>query len=168
MILEYLNKYAQKAYREITSIITSPTFLFSNDPALTRDEANYNYLYIHGFNRLIKNNRISSDQLIEVFSLLEQEIEAYLTKHYTGKNFIYYLNADALVPTFTITIVSHYEGMEVKESVSLVELIDWYKQNACFDGLEIITRQINDESKEAESKEVLPDSVKTYTKIINT
>ncbi len=89
-------------------------------------------------------------------------------KHYTRKNFIYYLNADALVPAFTITIVSHYEDKEVQESVSLVELIDWYKENACFDGLEIITRQIKDESKEAESKGAFPDSVKTYTKTINT
>ncbi|MEC0126489.1 hypothetical protein [Paenibacillus pabuli] len=168
MILDYLNKYAQKAYREVTSIITSPTFLFSNDPTLTRNEATYNYLYIHGFNRLIKNNRISSDKLIEVFSFLEKEIEVYLMKHYTRKNFIYYLNADALVPAFTITIVSHYEDKEVQESVSLVELIDWYKENACFDGLEIITRQIKDESKEAESKGAFPDSVKTYTKTINT
>ncbi|MFB8373678.1 hypothetical protein [Paenibacillus taichungensis] len=168
MILEYLDKYAQKAYREITSIITCPTFLFSNDPTLTRNEANHNYVYIHGFNRLIKNNRISSDQLIEVFSFLEKEIEIYLMKHYTGKNFMYYLKADALVPAFTITIVSLYEDKEVQESVSLFELIDWYKENACFDGLEIIARQISDESKEAESKGAFPDSVKTYTKTINT
>ncbi|WP_162487683.1 hypothetical protein [Paenibacillus sp. LC231] len=72
------------------------------------------------------------------------------------------------MPAFTITIVSHYEGKEVQESVSLVELIDWYEENACFDGLEITERQLNDESKEADSKEAFPDSVKTYTKIINT
>jgi hypothetical protein len=168
LILEYLNKFAQKAYREIHSIITSPPFLFSNDPRLARSEATHNYLYIHGFNRLIKNNRITTDRLIEVFSFLENEIERYLMKHYAGKSFIFYLHADALVPAFKITLVSHYEGKAVKESVSLMELIDWYREHACFNGLEIVESEANNEGIETESEEVFLDSVMTYIKIIKT
>lgn len=103
-----------------------------------------------------------------MFSCLENEIELYLRKHYTGKDFVFFLNADALVPAFTITIVSHYESKEIQGSVSLVELIDWYKENACYEGLEIVENQLNDDSKEDDSEETFPDSVRTYIKIFKT
>ncbi|MCQ4088452.1 hypothetical protein [Saccharibacillus sp. JS10] len=168
MILDYLKKYAQKAYREIHTITTSPHFLFSNDPKLIQNEANYNYLYIHGFNRLIKNNRISSEKLIEAFSYLEEEIVEYLKKHYKDKEFIFYLNADALVPAFTMTLVSYYGDQDLKESSSLTELIDWYKENACFNGLEIIENETDEEQIESESEDILPIVAKRYIKLINT
>lgn len=90
-MLEYLKIYAQKAYREITSIINNPGFLFSNDPEAMGREASCNYYYIHGFTRLIKHNRITNDRIVEAFKLLEDNIEIYLRKHYRNKKFIYYL-----------------------------------------------------------------------------
>lgn len=169
-MLDYLSKYAQKAYREINSIITSPVFLFSNDPKLTKIEAGHNYTYIHGFNRLIKNNRITNDKLIESFEFLEEQIQTYLMKYYKDKDFIFYLNADALVPAFTFTVVSHYEGKKLIDSVTLSELIDWYKEHACFNGLEIVEKEIEDGSTEEDNSgtETYPDSVRTYVKIIKT
>ncbi|MEK4431725.1 hypothetical protein MHB54_21420 [Paenibacillus sp. FSL M7-0802] len=164
MILDYLKKHAEKAYREITKIITSPVFLFSNDPKLIGIEESHNFIYIHGFNRLIKKDRVPSDKLLEAFSFLEQEVELYLKKHYTDKEFVFYLSADALAPTFIITLASYYEDTSVVEqSIPLIELIEWYKENACFNGLEIIENKTNDKNIEAGS-----DSVRTYVKIIST
>lgn len=167
-ILDYLKKYAQKAYREIYSITTSPHFLFSNDPELIQNEINHNYLYIHGFNRLIMNNRISSEKLIESFSYLEEEITKYLKKHYKDKDFIFYLNADALVPAFTMTLVSYYGDQDLKKGSSLPELIDWYKENACFNGLEIIENVTAEEHIEPESEDVSPIVASRYIRLIST
>jgi hypothetical protein len=69
-LLDYLKIHAQKVYREISSIIENPGFLFSNDPELVQREASYNYCYIHGFNGLIKHNRITEDRLLETFDVL--------------------------------------------------------------------------------------------------
>ncbi|WP_419891586.1 hypothetical protein [Paenibacillus xylanexedens] len=165
-MLEYLSKYAQKAYREISAIIQNPGFLFSNDPALSKREASYNYCYIHGFNRLIKNKRISKEKLLDALLFIENNIENYLKNHYTNKKFIFYLNADTLVPAFTITVVSFYKDREIMESMNLEELIDWYEENAYFDGLRIL------ESFEEESEEQIeteyPSSTRSYVKLIET
>lgn len=161
MILEYLNSYAQKAYREIMSIV--------NDPNVTGHEANYNHLYIHGFNKLLKHNRISLEKVVEVFSFVEENIELYLKKHYIGKDFALYVNADALIPAFTMTIVSYYKGTYLKESVPLADMVSWYQTKAYFDGIEIIEDQIKSEdSVLEESIEVIPDSIRTYIKVIHT
>lgn len=168
MILDYLKKYAQKAYREIHLITTSPHFLFSNDPELIQNEVNHNYVYIHGFNKLIKNNRIPSEKLIEAFSYLEEEIVGYLQKHYKDKGFIFYLNADALVPAFTMTLVSYYGDKDLKEISSLPELIDWYKENACFNGVGIIEDQTEEERIESESEDISQSVAKRYIRLINT
>ncbi|CAM3548377.1 MULTISPECIES: hypothetical protein [Saccharibacillus] len=167
MILDYLKKHAEKAYREIHLILTSPHFLFSNDPKLIQNEVNHNYTYIHGFNRLIKNNRISSEKLIEAFSYLEQEIMKYLKKHYKDKDFVFYLYADALVPAFRVTLVSYYGDRDLKESSSLPELIDGYKENAYFNGLEIVEQETDQEQIESES-DIIPNVAKRYMKLINT
>lgn len=171
MLMDYLSKYAQKAYKEINSIITSPVLLFSNDPNLTKNEAGHNYTYIHGFNGLIKNNRITKEKLIESFTFLEEQIKIHLMKYYKNKDFIFYLNADALVPAFTLTVVSHYESKKLIDSVSISELIDWYKEHACFNGLEIVETEIKEGSSEQDKSgddESYPDSVRTYLKIIKT
>jgi len=165
-LLEYLSKYAQKAYREISAIAQNPGFLFSNDPELVNRESIYNYCYIHGFNRLIKNNRISKDRLLEAFIFLENSIENYLKKHYKNKKFIYYLNADTLVPAFTITVVSFHKDPEFKEFMNLEELIDWYKEYACFDGLKIV--ESDEEAIEENIEDDYPSSTKTYVKMIET
>lgn len=160
--------YAQKAYREIYSLTTSPTFLFANDPKLRQQEFYRNYFYIHGFNRLIKHNRIPSDKLIEAFTYMEEAIEQYLKTYYQNKNFILYLKADALIPAFTVTVVSYYEDEEIKENDSLPELVNWYKEKDCFYGLEIIEEEIGEEHEEAEDEDELPTTAKVYTKIIRT
>lgn len=166
-MLDYLEKHAGKAYREIHLILTSPHFLFSNDPTLIQNEVNHNYTYIHGFNRLIKHNRISSEKLMEAFSYLEQEIMKYLKKHYKDKDFVFYLNADVLVPAFRVTLVSYYGDQDLKESISLPELIDGYKENAYFNGLEIVEPETDEEQTESES-DIIPIVVKRYMKLINT
>ncbi|MDP9698351.1 hypothetical protein [Paenibacillus sp. FSL R7-0272] len=168
LILEYLKKYAKKAYGEVHSITTSPGFLFANDPKLREKELYHNYFYIHGFNRLIKHNRISSEKLIETFSYLEEEIEQYLKTYYKSKDFILYLKADSLVPAFTVTLLSYYEDEGLKESCSLPELIDWYKENACFDGLKIIENETSEDHLEVQSEDIFPVVAKTYIKIIRT
>lgn len=166
-LLEYLKIYAQKAYREITSIINNPGFLFSNDPEAMGREASCNYYYIHGFTRLIKHNRITNDRIVEAFKLLEDNIEIYLRKHYRNKKFIYYLNADALVPAFTLSVLSYHKERQLVNSVDIDELVDWFKSHACFDGLKIV-----EPSQEELSTEIIddgyPDSTKTYCKIIET
>lgn len=166
-LLDYLKKNAQKAYREISSIIENPGFLFSNDPRLAKREASCNYYYIHGFNRLIKNNRVSNDQLIDAFRVLEDNIELYLKEHYRNKNFIYYLNGDALVPAFTLSVLSYHEGNQIKESMKLIELIDWYKNNACFNGLRILEVEQEKLSEEILDDEY-PDTFRSYVKLIET
>jgi hypothetical protein len=140
-LLDYLKKNAQKAYKEISSIIEKPIFLFSNDPDLIKRESNYNYCYLHGFNRLIKHNRITNDRLLEVFGFLEDKIEEYLKQHYQSKKFIYYLNGDAQIPAFTLSVVSFHDYRQIMNSTDLIELIEWYRSNACFDGLRIIEEQ---------------------------
>ncbi|OWR32315.1 hypothetical protein CDO73_01525 [Saccharibacillus sp. O23] len=168
MILDYLKMYAQKAYREIHSLTTSPAFLFANDPELREREFYYNYFYIYGFNRLIKHNRIPSDKLIEAFTHTEEAIERYLRTYYQAKNFIFYLKADALIPAFTVTVVSYYEDEEAKENYSLLELVDWYTEKACFDGLKIIEDGTGEEHEEAEDEDKLPVTAKIYAKMIRT
>jgi len=168
-LLDYLKTYAQKAYREISSIVENPRFLFSNDPELTKREVSCNYYYIHGFNRLIKHNRITNDRLLEAFRVLEDNIELYLKKHYRNKKFIYYLNGDALVPAFTLSVLSYHEGLQIRDSVNLNELIDWYKSNACFEGLRIIETDQKESSEEiSAADESYPDTFRTYMKLIKT
>lgn len=77
------------------------------------------------------------------------------------------MNADALVPAFTMTLVSYYGGKDLKENSSLPELIDWYKENACFNGLEIIENETDEEHIEPESEDVLPIVARTYIKLIS-
>lgn len=166
ILLEYLNRYAQKAYREINAIFQNPRFLFSNDPELMKLEASANYCYIHGFNRLIKHNRITNERLLEALLFLEDNIEEYLKKHYKNKKFFYFLNGDALVPAFTLTVVSYHEGQEANESMNLGDLIEWYKKNACFDGIEIV--EASKEDSEEEIVDDYPDSTRTYVKLIET
>jgi hypothetical protein len=168
-LLEYLNKYAQKAYREISSIIYTPDFLFSNDPNLKRREGSLNYRYIHGFNRLIKKNRITIEILVNVFEYLGDEIEKYLKKYYKNKNFVLYINGDALIPAFTLTIISHYDDKQLEDCFGLDELIVWYKDHACFDGLVIIENESEElETKEESIEEEYPDSSRTYSRLITT
>lgn len=165
-MLEYLNRYAQKAFREINAIIENPGFLFSNDPQLLQREAIANYCYIHGFNRLIKHNRITNERLMEALMFLEDNIVSYLRKHYKNKSFIYYLSGDALVPAFTLTVVSYYKEQEIKKCMNLGELIEWYKKHACFNGLKI-EGAIQEERKD-EIVDDYQDSTRTYVKLIET
>lgn len=129
-------------------------------------EANANYCYIHGFNRLIKLNRITNERLLEALLFLEDNIEKYLKKHYKNQKFFYFLNGNALVPAFTLTVVSYHEGQEANEFMNLAELIEWYKKNACFDGIEIV--EVSEEDSEEEMVEDYPDSTRTYVKLIET
>lgn len=165
-MLEYLNRYAQKAYREINAIVQNPGFLFSNDPELTNLEANKNYCYIHGFNRLIKHNRITNERLLEALLFLEDNVEKYLKRHYKNKKFFYFLNGDTLVPAFTLTVVSYHEGQEANESMNLADLIEWYKKSAYFDGIEII--EASEDDSEEEIIKDYPDATRTYVKLIET
>lgn len=72
------------------------------------------------------------------------------------------------MPAFTVTLLSYYEGEDSKENSSLPELIDWNKENACFDGLEIIENATSEDHVELKSEDVFPVVAKTYTKIIRT
>ncbi|MGI2298146.1 hypothetical protein [Paenibacillus sp. GXUN7292] len=118
---------------------------------------------------LFKHNRITNDRLLEAFKVLEDNVELYLKRHYRNKKFIYYLSGDALVPAFTLSVLSYHEGLPIKDSVNISELIDWYKSNACFEGLRIIeTNQIELSEEISDADESYPNTFRTYMKLIET
>jgi len=165
-LLEYLSKFAQKAYREIIQITNTPNFLFSNDPDLVDLEGRNNYRYLHGFTRLMKNNRIENEVVASALLIIEERIEDYLKNFYKNKSFIVYIYGDSLIPAFTLTVVSNHNNYLLNDNLEMTELVDWFKNNACFNGLEII--EGNEEA--AEDNEV-PNQViskRYYSKIINT
>jgi len=83
--------------------------------------------------------------------------------HYHNKQFVLYINGDAVVPAFTLTIQSFYE--ESVNCISLQELVTWYKENACFNGLEFVEAE---EELGTDNEETFPDSIRTYKRIIRT
>ena len=65
--------------------------------------------------------------------------------------------------------IPKYKGTHLKESLPLAEMVSWYQAKAYFDGIEIIEDQIKSEySVSEESAEVIPDSIRTYIKVIHT
>ncbi|MEI7024910.1 hypothetical protein [Paenibacillus sp. y28] len=140
-IIEYIKQHAAKAYEQICSIAGQPRFLFSNDPALVSDEYRYNYQYITGFNRLLKRGRITTERIFYSFMFLERELESYLQNHYKNKSFVLYIPADTAIPAFALTLVSYHGEEQLVGNVDLEQLIEWYKENAYFDGITIIEEQ---------------------------
>lgn len=109
-MLEFLNKYSNKAYKELEQIINNPNFLFSNDPELIEVEARNNYKYIHGFTRLMKKGSISNKDVIKSLFFVESKIEQYLQRFYKNKDFMLVIYGDVGIPAFTLTVFSHYDN----------------------------------------------------------
>lgn len=163
-MLDFLNKFAHKAYIEMRQIVEEPNFLFSNDPTLLQLEAITNYRYIHGFTRLIKKGTISVEDMAKSFLFVESSIEKYLKAHYKNKNFELIVYADIGIPAFTLTLTSYYESPMEQTSVDLDDLIEWFKLNAMFSGLEVIAEADDTKSNEDPGFEFK----RRYTKIIRT
>ncbi|CAJ1314149.1 hypothetical protein [Paenibacillus nuruki] len=70
---------------------------------------------------------------------------------------------------YVVISIPKYKGTHLKESLPLAEMVSWYQAKAYFDGIEIIEDQIKSEySVSEESAEVIPDSIRTYIKVIHT
>ncbi|MFC4777330.1 hypothetical protein ACFO9Q_11100 [Paenibacillus sp. GCM10023252] len=162
-LLDYFKINAQKAYREIIAISESPCFLFSNDPELSSIETKNNYYYIHGFNRLIKHNKIEIDRIVWAFAYLEDELEKYLIRFYKDKKFVLTINADIQIPAFTLLVKSYHNEMLLTPSPSIQNLVEWYKTEACFTGLTISETQ---DENETEDEPI--DSYRSNVKVICT
>ncbi|QOT12786.1 hypothetical protein JNUCC32_12505 [Paenibacillus sp. JNUCC32] len=162
-MLEFLSMYANKAYKEIEQIINNPNFLFSNDPRLIEVEARNNYKYIHGFTRQLKKSSISNKDVIESLFFVESKIEQYLQRFYKDKDFILVIYGDIGIPAFTLTVFSHYNNDNNVDRSELVELVDWFKNNALFNGLEIGEKEIEGEQEQDDFK-----FKRYYRKIIKT
>ncbi|MGN8772465.1 hypothetical protein ACTNDP_23125 [Paenibacillus barengoltzii] len=86
-----------------------------------------------------------------------------------SKKFIYYLNGDAQIPAFTLSVVSFHDYRQIMNSTDLIELIEWYRSNACFDGLRIIEEEQERESEAISTEKQEPlDSFRSYSKVIET
>ncbi|WP_068775970.1 hypothetical protein [Paenibacillus sp. FJAT-26967] len=162
-MLDYLSIHAQKAYREIINITEHPDLLFSNDPALLASEYAYNSTYLFGFNRLIRKNRLTTPILAASLNGLMDGIESYLRRYYTAKAFVITVSADPLVPAFKLSVVSYYEERHQLDGlVSLEEVVEWYRANACWDGIKIVSEEkpINgifcEDTEEAKTEIIYP------------
>lgn len=162
-MLEFLRKYANKAYKEIEQITDNPNFLFSNDPRLIEVEARNNYKYIHGFTRLLKKGSINNNDVVKSLFFIESKIEKYLQRFYKDKDFILVIYGDIGIPSFTLTVFSHFDNENNDDRLELVELVDWFKNNALFNGLEISEEEIGGEQEQEDFK-----FKRYYTKIIIT
>jgi hypothetical protein len=131
-LLEFLNMYSNKAYKEIEQITSNPNFLFSNDPGLIEVEAQNNYKYIHGFTRLMKKGTISNKDVVNSLLFVESKIEQYLQRFYKNKDFILVNYGDIGVPAITLTVFSYFDNDENEDVLELAELVDWFKNNAFF------------------------------------
>jgi hypothetical protein len=164
-MIDFLKQRGQKAYREIRSILDQPEFLFSNDRELIRLESSHNLRYIHGLNKLIKNHKISNEEVKQIFLFIEDSIKKYLRGWYENKPFVYYVKADALIPAFVIWVASYHDSKQIEGTVPLEEIINWYYDHACFDGLSII--ESSEEDLE-DSEEEPPEIAKLYVNVITT
>lgn len=85
----------------------------------------------------MKKNSISNQDVVKSLFFLESEIEQYLERFYIDKNFVLVIYGDIGVPAFTLTVFSHFDNDINEEKMGLIELVDWFKNNALFNGLRI-------------------------------
>ncbi|OXM16217.1 hypothetical protein CGZ75_05860 [Paenibacillus herberti] len=89
-------------------------------------------------------------------SEISAKTSTYLSKHYKGKRFVFYLWVDYLVPAIRISIVSYYEKLELPFGCNLnkvddlKEVISQFKNKALLNGIsaERLLRESSDENEE--------------------
>ncbi|SDE66838.1 hypothetical protein SAMN04488542_101327 [Fontibacillus panacisegetis] len=111
----------------------------------------------------MKKDRISNEDVVNSLLFVESKIEQYLKRLYKDKKFILVIYGDIGIPAFTLTVFSHFDNNNNEERVELIELVDWFKNNALFNGLEIIEEEV-EKVQEQEDYEFK----RYYTKIIKT
>ncbi|MBT2289070.1 hypothetical protein J7E73_07965 [Paenibacillus albidus] len=139
-MIDFLKNKGIKAFHEILEIAERPDLLFSNDKKQYNAEARYNLYTIQKLNKLIRKNRISLNELVQIISFIEDSWSEYLSKHYQGRSFVFYSWVDYQIPAIRLSVVSFYEGIElpfgcVLEKVNdISEVLSLYVDNAEFEG----------------------------------
>ncbi|MBE9916442.1 hypothetical protein G8C92_20705 [Paenibacillus donghaensis] len=111
----------------------------------------------------MKKNSISNQDVVKSLFFVECKIEQYLKRFYNDKNFKLVIYGDIGVPAFTLTVFSYFDNDINEEKMELIELVDWFKNNALFNGL-----RIGEEVVERDHDRGEFEFKKYYTKIIRT
>jgi len=156
-VIGFLKNKGIKAFYEISAIAEHPNLLFSNDRQQYYSEAQFNLYTLQKLNKLIKKNKLSLNELQQIFGYIETSWSDYLRKYYRGKSFIFYLWGDEQIPAIRFSVVSYYEGVELPFRCSLnkvndmSEVLSQYVNKTQFDGVTIIELDKADETDKASS-----------------
>ncbi|WP_405081742.1 hypothetical protein ACI48J_03720 [Paenibacillus chitinolyticus] len=142
-MIDFLKTKGIKAYNEIVEIAERPDLLFSNDRDQVDAEARYNHRTIQRLNKIIKNNKLSLNELEDILAFVESAWASYLKKFYAEKTFVFYMWGDYQIPAIRISAVSYYEGLGlpfgciVNQIDDRKEVLTQYREKACFDGVPV-------------------------------
>jgi len=156
-VIGFLKNKGIKAFYEISAIAEHPNLLFSNDRQQYYSEAQFNLYTLQKLNKLIKKNKLSLNELQQIFGYIETSWSDYLRKYYRGKSFIFYLWGDEQIPAIRFSVVSYYEGVELPFRCSINKVNDMsgvlsqYVNKTQFDGVTIIELDKADEKDKASS-----------------
>ncbi|AFC30432.1 hypothetical protein PM3016_3611 [Paenibacillus mucilaginosus 3016] len=150
-------------------LLLRPNLLFSNDPSMTQQEYACNIRYIHGFNRLLKRDKIPHSYVVESLRYIERGLESYLQEYYRDKSFVFTVRADILIPAFTVSVVSYHGGepLLLPESVEFHELVQGYREKACFQGIPLPGRDTGEWAREGPEVEK-PLPMAGYIRLLHT
>lgn len=112
-MIDFLKTKSKKAYDEIVAVAEHPDLLFSTDPAQYHAEARYNQYTVQKIHPLIKKRLISVHELEQAIGYIERSWSRYLSQHFPGRSFAYYVWCDLQIPAIRMSVVSAYEGLEL-------------------------------------------------------
>ncbi|MNI08524.1 hypothetical protein D3C73_615650 [compost metagenome] len=143
-MIDFLKNKSMKAYNELVKIAEQPNLLFSNDPSQYLAEAGNNLYTVQKLNKCIKNNKITINEIENVFKYVEDSWAAYLKGYYMEKSFVFYMWGDYQIPAIRFSIVSlHTIDQELPFDCTLETyenmqpVIIEYQKRAYFDGIPI-------------------------------
>ncbi|MFD1888240.1 hypothetical protein [Paenibacillus wenxiniae] len=112
-MIDFLRSIDVKAYNQIIEIAGRPNLLFSNDGGKYHAEANYNMYTIQKLNKWIENNKLSVDELEQIFTFIEHSWSVYLSTYFKAKSFVFYVWGDYQIPALRLSVVSFYKELEL-------------------------------------------------------